>query len=55
MILKGSKTEDVLRKALSKEFHAYFNYLSFGNDAPKAEMEQIAQIFLNRENRNGTY
>jgi acyl-CoA hydrolase len=33
MIFKGSKTEDVLRKALSKELHAYFNYLSFGNAA----------------------
>ncbi len=46
MILKGSRTEDVLRKALSRELHAYFNYLSFGNAARKAGMEQIAQIFF---------
>jgi len=46
MFLKGSKTEDVLRKALSRELHVHFNYLSFGNAARKAGMEQIAQIFF---------
>jgi rubrerythrin len=46
MILKGSRTEDVLRKALSRELHAYFNYLSVGNAARKPGMEQIAQIFF---------
>lgn len=46
MILKGSQTEDILRKALSRELHAHFNYLSFYNVARKAGMEQIAQIFF---------
>jgi len=46
MILKGSQTEDILRKALSRELHAHFNYLSFCNVASKAGMEQIAQIFF---------
>lgn len=46
MQLKGSKTEENLRKAFARELHAHANYTYFASAAREASLEQIADIFL---------
>ena len=45
MQLKGSKTEDRLRKAYVRELHAHASYENFAAAAQKAALERIADIF----------
>ena len=46
MQLKGSKTEENLRKAFVRELHARANYTYFGEAAREAGLERILDIFL---------
>ena len=46
MQLKGSKTEEKLRKAFVRELHARANYIYFAEAAREAGLEQIADMFL---------
>jgi acyl-CoA hydrolase/rubrerythrin len=46
MQLKGSKTEENLRKAFARELHARANYAYFGEAAREAGLEQITDMFL---------
>src|SRR4030042_435611 len=46
MQLKGSKTEEKLRKAFARELHAHANYIYFAEAAREAGLEQIADMFL---------
>ncbi|HEX7364500.1 MAG TPA: ferritin family protein [Dehalococcoidia bacterium] len=45
MRLKGSKTEDALRKAFAREVHVDSVYTYFASAARKAGLDQIADIF----------
>jgi len=45
MQLKGSKTEENLRKAFVRELHARANYTYFAEAAREAGLEQIADMF----------
>ena len=45
MQLKGSKTEEKLRKAYSRELHVRANYKYYATAAKEAGQEQIADIF----------
>jgi len=46
MQLKGSKTEEVLRKAFLRELNARANYTYYAEAAREAGLEQIADMFL---------
>jgi acyl-CoA hydrolase len=46
MQLKGSKTEENLRKAFVRELHARANYTYFAEAANEAGLEQVADMFL---------
>src|SRR4030065_2589326 len=46
MQLKGSKTEEKLRKAFARELHVHANYIFFAEAAREAGLEQIADMFL---------
>ena len=46
MELKGSRTEENLRKAFARELQAYSSYLYFASAAREAGFQQIADIFL---------
>jgi len=46
MQLKGSGTEDNLRKAFVRELYARANYTYFAQAAKDADLEQIAEMFL---------
>jgi len=45
MQLKGSKTEENLRKAFARELHAHANYMYFASTAREAGLKQIADVF----------
>ncbi|MBN2462267.1 MAG: hypothetical protein JXB43_01550 [Dehalococcoidia bacterium] len=45
MQLKGSKTEENLRKAFARELHARANYTYFAQAAREAGLEQVAAMF----------
>lgn len=45
MELKGSRTEDVLRKALNAELRQSFEYRYFAGMARQAGLQQVAEIF----------
>jgi len=45
MELKGSKTEEHLRKAFTRELHAHADYTYFASTAREADLEQIADVF----------
>jgi len=44
MQLKGSKTEENLRKAFARELHAHFDYTYFAEAAKEAGLEQIVDM-----------
>jgi len=44
--LKGSKTEEMLEKAFTRELRANTNYMYFASVAKEAGLEQIADMFL---------
>ena len=46
MQLKGSRTEENLRKAFIRELQAHANYTYFASAAKEAGLEQIADMFL---------
>ena len=45
MRLKGSRTEDALRKAFAREVHVHAVYSYFAKAAREAGLDQIADIF----------
>jgi rubrerythrin len=46
MQLKGSKTEESLRKAFVRELNARASYTYFAEAAREAGLEQVAEMFL---------
>src|SRR4030042_5414695 len=46
MQLKGSKTEENLRRACARELHARANYTYLAEAAREAGLEQVAEMFL---------